>query len=106
MSIANPWAWRLLLNLRIRSYKSNRYKTSLPSASQRTRSNANTVQRLKDPATRFLADNNLSYIFGYITKAKPSLGVKKHKGAKKGGTAKTKATPSKKKPARTVKKDV
>lgn len=49
-----PWAWSLVRQIHIRSYKSSRYKLGLPSNGQRTHTNANTTGRVSDEAARFI----------------------------------------------------
>lgn len=49
-----PWAWALVRQIQVRSYKSSRYKLGLPSNGQRTHTNANTTGRVSDEGARFI----------------------------------------------------
>lgn len=70
MSISSPWSWRLLLNLKLRSYKSSRWKKNLPSNGQRTRSNAMSITRCKDLAVKRLQIEGWGNILGLLVKKK------------------------------------
>ena len=49
-----PWAWSVARYIVVRAYRGARYKLGLPARGQRTRSNANTTGRLRDPAAAFV----------------------------------------------------
>lgn len=46
--IIYPWAWFILRQLKLRTYRGLRFRLGLPSRGQRTRSNAETVSRHSD----------------------------------------------------------
>lgn len=82
LPIVEPWAWRLLLNVNVRSYRSSRYKMSLPSSGQRTRSNHQTAKKLRDPAVTHLAGALGVYLNGFL-KARSGISVTKNRPGKK-----------------------
>lgn len=52
--VSYPWAWFILRQLKLRTYRSIRYRLGLPSRGQRTRTNAATVARHSDSAVTLL----------------------------------------------------
>jgi hypothetical protein len=54
-----PWAWYVVRQIKIRSYKGTRYKLGLPSNGQRTHSNASTTGRVMDEAAKFIRKKRL-----------------------------------------------
>ena len=51
---SRPWAWAIVHQLQVRSYKSSRYKLGLPANGQRTHTNANTTGRVIDEGAKFI----------------------------------------------------
>ncbi len=98
-----PWAWALVRQLRIRSYKSSRYKLGLPANGQRTHSNANTTGRVADEGARFIRKRRLApRVWESRKPARASTKSTKTRGNPKG--AKAKATTKSGKTVRSKKK--
>lgn len=54
-----PWSWAVVHQIKIRSYKSSRYKLGLPANGQRTHTNANTTGRVSDEAAKYVRKKRL-----------------------------------------------
>lgn len=107
ISVVSPWTWNLFRQLKVRSYRANRYKLSLPARAQRTRSNSATTRRLQDRAAFRLRSQFSAYVFGYLSR-KTAYTVKATHSKKKGAkslSAKKVAPKGSKKTIRTKKKD-
>ncbi len=59
--ITYPWAWFILKQLKLRTYRAIRYRLGLPSRGQRTHSNAQTVSRHKDQTVSILKNTLWRY---------------------------------------------
>lgn len=83
-----PWAWAVIHQLQIRSYRSSRYKLGLPANGQRTHTNANTTGRATDPVARFIRRGG--FVLKIWEARKPSKFISKaarRKTSSKGGKA-------------------
>lgn len=86
------WALYLLRGLRLRTYRSVRYRLGLPSRGQRTRCNASTVSKHTDPAVQVLRS---TFWRGRLWLARVPPKEAGQRGSKK--TTKSKAKVAKKK---------
>lgn len=107
LPVTSPWTWYMLLNLQIKNYVSYRYKLSLPTRGQRSRTNRQTVKNTKDLVTQKLLNDFNQPIFGY-RKRKVVFIKKSTKGAKSRSSKTTPKVGAKgsKKTIRTKKKDI
>lgn len=105
LSILTPWSWYMLLNLKNLNYVGYRYRLSLPTRGQRSRTNKQTVKKTKDLVTQKLLNEFNQPIFGYRKRKQVFIKktTKQHKQNKP--TPKTGAKGAKK-TIRTKKKDV
>ena len=91
--VAYPWAWFILRQLKLRTYRGLRYRLGLPSRGQRTHTNAQTTTKHADSASAVLRRlywrKRLWQVraVSRATKSKQSRGgVKKQKITKKKGS--------------------
>lgn len=101
-----PWVWYMLLNLQLNNYKSYRYRLSLPSRGQRSRSNKQTTKKTKSIAVMSLLNDFGLSTFGYNSRKQVFI-KKQTKTKQNNNKAKPQIAPKGgKKTIRTKKKDI
>lgn len=97
-----PWAWCIVRQIQVRSYKSSRYKLGLPSNGQRTHTNANTTGRVSDEGAKFIRKKRV--VIRIWESRKPAKFISKLQRSRGGKGSKVKNTSKSGKTIRSKKK--